>query len=487
MKSRALAASLAACCLVVLARPAFADRVVLKDGRVLEGKVISRDENGVKIKLKFGIQTIAPEEVASVEIVESPLEEFERRYKESRGDAQKLFELGKWADSKDLTAQARSAYAACLDADKSHEGAHAALGHVKYEGEWVSREERLRRIKRKDEAEAAKRAPSAEPATPEPKAEPKDEPKPAGPGTTERPQPGPAPVPLGPDGEPLHKREKTWMDDTSDGVDQMYTIETAHYLIKTNVKKEYGKRYAKLMEALADRYMKVFRFAGNDFKYKKNDLLLYNGQKQFMEGEQQSPGVGGFYEPWSKRIVTFHGTWEGTNGTTLGTLAHEATHQFENLVLRQMDHAPIFMIEGLATFFEATEIRDDGEVIVGKIPGDRLRDVKRGIKANDYIHLRELIRTPHAGFTGYHYAHAWALIHWMLYGPDHEKAQKLLDWYWALCLERPTKAEDFEEGLRQIGYSLDKLEQAWKDWILELDPAKDPAVALYQQKTGRKK
>ena len=66
-------------------------------------------------------------------------------------------------------------------------------------------------------------------------------------------------VPVRPDGkitiEPKKpKRPKTWMDDTEGGVEwsQKYVIETAHYVIKTNVKKEYAKRWAKILEALAE-------------------------------------------------------------------------------------------------------------------------------------------------------------------------------------------------------------------------------------------
>lgn len=475
--------------LSALATPARADRVTLATGRVLEGKVLSRDRGEIKIKLKFGIQTLPEDEVSKVEILESPLEEFERRLKGARGDAARLFELGRFAEAKDLPAQARQAFLACVEVQKDHEGARTALGQIRFEGQWVTREERLRRIKERDAAIEAKRAAEAralDPKAAEPKAEPKTEPKVA-------PQPE-APVPPAEgddDFEPASekKRARSWMDDTQGGVpwDKAYVLETPHYVIKTNVAKEHAKRYGKIMEALAERFTKIFRFAGNDFAFKKNELVLYNGQKEFMAEEQESPYVGGFYSRHTKRITTFHGTWEGSESTTLGILAHEATHQFENLVLRQMDHAPTFMIEGLATIFEATEIRDDGDVVVGKIPVDRLRTLKRAIQAKRNVPLRDVLRTPHHRFTGFHYAHAWGLIHWMLYGPEKEKAQKLLDGFWALCLERPTTAEDFEACLAKAGLSVEKTEAAWKEWVLSLDPEKDPAVLLWEQaKKARK-
>ncbi|HZV02689.1 MAG TPA: DUF1570 domain-containing protein [Planctomycetota bacterium] len=298
-----------------------------------------------------------------------------------------------------------------------------------------------------------------------------------------------------PAGEPLPwvaktPKKKTWMDDTEGGVpwDQAYVYETAHYKIKTNVKPEYAKRWGRILEALAEKYISVFQFEGSDFRYKKNELDLYRNQQEFMAHESQDGGTGGFYEPWSKRLVTFQGPWEGVDdATTLSIVAHEATHQFENLVLRQMEHAPTFMIEGLATFFEGTVVRED-EVICGRISVLRVDELKRAIKSGSYVRLKDLIRTPHASYSAFHYAHGWGLVHWMMFGPEAKKAQKLLQAYWDLCCSRPATAEDFESLVRQLGTGWDmaKLEQSWKDWILGLDPANDPAIKLYEKRTGKK-
>ena len=74
----------------------------------------------------------------------------------------------------------------------------------------------------------------------------------------------------------------------------------------------------------------------------------------------------------------------------------------------------------------------------------------------------------------------------MMYGPDAKKAQKLLDAYWDLCLSRPTTGDDFEVLLGKMGYTMEKLEKSWKEWILALDPANDPAMKLYEKKMGKK-
>lgn len=203
-----------------------------------------------------------------------------------------------------------------------------------------------------------------------------------------------------------------------------------------------------------------------------------------MRAQDVGENIGGLYWHQTRQIATFHGPWAGRLGSTIETLAHEATHQFEHLVLRTMEHAPIFLVEGLATFFEGTEVREDGEVVVGKIPLDRIVYLKRAIRAGDTIPIADVIRTPQSGFSGAHYAHAWGLLHWMVYGPE-KKGPVLLDRYWGRCATRLTRPDEFFEELDAIGYTPEKLERAWKEWVLGLDPKNDPAV-LHHEKLKRK-
>jgi hypothetical protein len=322
---------------------------------------------------------------------------------------------------------------------------------------------------------------------PERQRPPSSEGKPVTVAAKQAPPPPPPPPP-----RPRHAPD--WAKDTSGSVswDDAYVVESEHYLLKTNVRRANAERYSRFLEALCERFAQVFEFTGNDLKYKKNEVVLYASHDEFARYEAKviasSPvNPAGFYEPSSKRLVTFQGPdANGSADSTLSVLAHEATHQFENLVLRKMDQAPTFMIEGLAVFFQTPQFRDNGDIVVGAIPQGFLASLQRSIRANDTIPLKDVIRTPHMSFTGVHYAHAWGIIHWLMYGPERKKSQKLLDWYWQLCLERTTSADDFEEGLAKMGYTMSHFEESWREWILSLDPEKDPAVALYEERRHRK-
>jgi hypothetical protein len=309
-----------------------------------------------------------------------------------------------------------------------------------------------------------------------------------------RPSPSPRPA-ANPGAEPAEgaddedpNKPASWMDDAASSLPwaQNYTVETEHYVIQTSVAKKHIKNYQNLMEAFANRYSIVFRAAPGTPSTKAK-LVLYGSQEQFNADNPGSEKAAGFYRPDAHDLHCFHGPCSGRNGEALATLAHESAHQFQHHASSMIfERAPTFMIEGLAAFFEAPRILPDGYVLLGGIPAEYLNGLRRAIRADESIPLATLIRVPHADFGWIHYAHSWALIHWCFYGPESKKSQKLLDWYWDSCVARETTAEDFENGVKGMGYTMPKLEKAVRDWILALDPKNDPAILLYEKKTGKK-
>lgn len=343
-------------------------------------------------------------------------------------------------------------------------------------------------------------------ATPRPRASRPPRPSPSSepPRTGTRPSPSPEPSPDGgddgtgpvvvrpsprPDDDAFAPKPPAWMEDDSSSLpwDQAYVVETPHYVIRTSVAKKYVPGYEAIMEAFATRYSEVFRPPGAQGYTTKAKLVLYGSRKQFLENEPGMEGALGFYRPGSRDLHCSHGNTETDKNQAFTTLAHEAAHQFQHLANPQIfDRAPKFWTEGLAAFFESPRMLPDGKVLLGGIPTRYLRTMRRAVKANDTIPLSTLLRTPDDAFLYTEYAHAWALIHWCFYGPESKKSLKLLDWFWDRGFERKVTADDFEEGVRAMGYTMPKLEKAWRDWILSLDQSKDPAVLYYEQKTGKK-
>ncbi|MHC4503333.1 MAG: hypothetical protein ACYTFI_08520 [Planctomycetota bacterium] len=122
-----------------------ADVVVLADGRKIEGTV-KREGDVYVITGRFGTTTRVPVyEVAEIRKTKSSFDDFTKKRDalEAKGDkatAEEWFELATFAVKQNLTKQARDTYEKVISLDPAHEEAHKALGHVRYEGTWMTEE-----------------------------------------------------------------------------------------------------------------------------------------------------------------------------------------------------------------------------------------------------------------------------------------------------------------------------------------------------------
>lgn len=80
------------------------------------------------------------------------VEEFGDRWRAAK-TAEDFFQLGKWAEARKRTADAKKCMAKALELDPKHEGAHLWHGHVQYRGEWMTAAERDARMAKDLEAE----------------------------------------------------------------------------------------------------------------------------------------------------------------------------------------------------------------------------------------------------------------------------------------------------------------------------------------------
>ncbi len=133
---------------VVLA-PGKEDLLRLRDGKSLKGKIVS-----VVFKGKGGPMTLARARLERVEIKRDPILEARRsilamkRAKLAPDDAAGLLELAKWARDKRLEDEAAELALACTKIDpigKTGDEAHKLLGHVLFDGEWMTTAEMEKR------------------------------------------------------------------------------------------------------------------------------------------------------------------------------------------------------------------------------------------------------------------------------------------------------------------------------------------------------
>ena len=153
MLHRALALLLVSLALVAGAR---ADILHMKDGRQVEGKILSETSKKVRIRTRLGELEFPAADIERIERKKSPLEEFEERWAASK-TAEDFFAVGKWADEAKMRKQARKAMKKAVELDPSHAGANTWLGFVEYKGEWMKPEERDRRMAADQKADMRER------------------------------------------------------------------------------------------------------------------------------------------------------------------------------------------------------------------------------------------------------------------------------------------------------------------------------------------
>ena len=484
---------------VLLAAIAWGDVIHLEDGGRYRGTIVSESGREVVIDTLGGRVTVPRAEIAKIVREEDVKATFKRRYDEQkrRRDPDGLYELGVWALEKGLEHRAESCFLRAIEFDAFHEGSRVALGHVLFQGRWYTLEEYRRQVEglvpfegrwvspqERDLLEQGyvqdesgvwidPRDPDARPPQPQPRPRPRA-------AVAEPPEPPRRPRPASPAaGRALPEEDKGWyQDNTAAGpFDSAPLHESRHYRIKTNIRSEYAARYGKMMDRYYVRFLKVFREFLPRGELPKSTIWIYATRQEFMSAEGMGPSTGGFYNTGNRRVTAFHGLF-GDTGTTREVLAHEGTHQFQDIVLQgRFGNCPIWILEGLAVLFESAYY-DGEEVQIGLVPRDRLAAVKRGIETGTLIPLTELIRTPQPQFTGYHYAHAWGLIYMILYyGENKAVRQRTQQWFsdlFAASKTGPVTPEMVEERCGGRDKFLE-LEQRWIEWMRDLPYDFDPA------------
>ncbi|MEK7466811.1 MAG: hypothetical protein AAB074_05285 [Planctomycetota bacterium] len=126
--------------LVLAAGRARADLITLKDGRVIEGDVISDDGNVVKVKLRMGAITLEKDKIASIEEKLTPEQEYAERMKDlDEKDAKSQFELAEWLESVKLEKDAIRHFIAAATLDPDFKAASDELASRDWHlvaGEW---------------------------------------------------------------------------------------------------------------------------------------------------------------------------------------------------------------------------------------------------------------------------------------------------------------------------------------------------------------
>lgn len=121
--------------LLLLAAPALADEVVLRNGSVFSGVVLEQGDR-VTIQMDYGSMTFRKIDVREVRKTDDPLKELDAKT-EAASTAKEFFELSLWARERGLKGRSDDLLNRVVFLEPDHEGARRALGYERYEGAWM--------------------------------------------------------------------------------------------------------------------------------------------------------------------------------------------------------------------------------------------------------------------------------------------------------------------------------------------------------------
>lgn len=152
MKSTAILHLARLALLLVLAGPAGADVVVLDDGREIEGIVL--EANSKEVVLDTGLAKLTFPRSKVVDIVYKKTREqiYEEKLAASE-TADDFHALALWCRENGMRVKAKKLFERAIEVDSQHAASRKELGHVLYQGEWMTPEERDRRQAADREAE----------------------------------------------------------------------------------------------------------------------------------------------------------------------------------------------------------------------------------------------------------------------------------------------------------------------------------------------
>jgi len=135
--------------MVALILPAtlFADTVTLANGNTLEG-VVRYEGNKVIIEMAGGVVVLDKSKVIQVEEKRTPLHEFNDKYAalklNKEATAAEFVALARFAEDNGIKRHSDDLYKKALSLETSNETARKALGYVKQDGEWMTKDDAAR-------------------------------------------------------------------------------------------------------------------------------------------------------------------------------------------------------------------------------------------------------------------------------------------------------------------------------------------------------
>ena len=268
---------------------------------------------------------------------------------------------------------------------------------------------------------------------------------------------------------------------------RMRTIESKHYKIRAELEEDTVQVVADTMDRLFDFYVEIY-FDGDtslvDVLIPEKATLYIHATKQEMFKEypgEPSEGLGGWWQP-GQNVVHCYDTSAtgGSRDELLGTLQHEASHQFMTALCNHGGGwAPAWLNEGTSSFFEGSRILKSGEVLWPEAAIRRLRTLSHFLSNGGGPGVEKVLEFAAPGsYPGEYYCYGWGLMYFMQEYEDPRTLEKVYRPLYSEYRRRITTAdkripplplfkEIFLGSASPLGHKdLDDFISDWEEWIL---------------------
>jgi hypothetical protein len=267
--------------------------------------------------------------------------------------------------------------------------------------------------------------------------------------------------------------EQRLLEELQDGF-QVYR--TQHYVVAYNSSEDYARKVAALFEQLYRGFFSFWKNQRWDLPEPRFPLVavVLRDHPNFLEYARADIGetaesVIGYYHLSSNRMTTFNvPNWE----RNVATIIHEATHQLAyncGLQKRFADN-PMWVSEGLATFFESPDLRNPGRWrSIGRINQVNLARWRR------YVHNRpqESLTTLLADDTRFRnpataseaYAEGWALTYFLIKTRRSEYVDYLKQLSGCKPLVQRTQRQRIDMFSQAMGMTLAELDKEFVEYL----------------------
>jgi tetratricopeptide (TPR) repeat protein len=254
------------------------------------------------------------------------------------------------------------------------------------------------------------------------------------------------------------KEFKPLLESEVNGLNMPFKAEGKHYVVDTDVSKEYADEILKHAELIFKAYDKVFK--GKMKPGEKFPITIFASRDAYIRygGPAQS---GGFFHPALQRVVFIQ---SGNPSTFTTTLYHELFHQF---LASQEVSMPIWFNEGHADFFGGFKYDEQNNSMVCKVNPTRVNTIQQAVQRNQAPPLATMLNMTREEYyeearAGLNYAQGWSFVYF-LWRAEGGRYSKYVKEYYNLMKKKKLSLKEMYGKV--FASDIGELEAAWKAFV----------------------